>query len=165
MVSSVLGTFGVATSLFSLLIVGDPVALVILIGGVALLSGTFIVPFVWWSIHQRRDLVLAPIEVVADASGLSVATATTTGRHDWSVFRRVRETSGAFLFDTGAGTAILLSKRGVAEADLTRLRLLLVRSGTLDFPQGGDWSRRITGVVIGLGLTAVVIALPILLGP
>ncbi len=165
MLGVVVGTFGTALGLLSLLLVFDPFSLIGLVGGIAFLTGAFAAPFTWWSVRQRRDLTLAPVAVEADATGITITGPSTAGRHDWSVFRRVRETPSAFIFDTGASVAILLTKGGVSESDLARLRLLMVRAGGLRFPQEGAWRRTLAGVAIGLGAAALVVVAPLLLGP
>lgn len=166
LISIALGTFATTSSILAIVVAGDTSSVFVLLGGLSLLTGVFVVPFVWWPIHQRRDLVLAPIDVVADERGLSFTTSTSTGRHDWSVFRRVRETSGAFIFDTGTNVAILVAKRDVSESDVARLRSLLVATGTMrPTTSSADRLRPFLGVAIGIGATAFIIVSTILLGP
>jgi hypothetical protein len=165
-VTTAIGTFGTATAAPAIVLLGDIASIFLLLGGLSFLTGVFVVPFMWWSIHQRRDLVLAPVQVVADEAGISFTTATTTARHDWSVFRRVRERPGAFLFDTGVNVALLIATRDVADRDVRRLRSLLVATGTLR-PQasGTDRLRLLVGVAVGLGAAALSIFGPLVLGP
>ena len=166
MVSTAIGTFATTSGLLATVLTGDISSVVVLLAGLSFLTGVFVVPFVWWPIHQRRDLVLAPVDVVADKSGVSFTTATSTGRHDWSVFRRVRETSGAFIFDTGTNVAILIAKRDVAERDVAGMRSLLVATGTLrPTTTGVDRLRPLLGVAVGIGATAFIVIGAILLGP
>ncbi len=166
MVSTAIGTFATTSGLLATVLTGDISSVVVLLAGLSFLTGVFVVPFVWWPIHQRRDLVLAPVDVVADKSGVSFTTATSTGRHDWSVFRRVRETSGAFIFDTGTNVAILVAKRDVSERDVAGLRSLLVATGTMRPPTTGvDRLRPLLGVAVGIGATAFIVIGAILLGP
>ena len=166
MVSTAIGTFATTSGLLATVLTGDILSVVVLLAGLSFLTGVVIVPFVWWPIHQRRDLVLAPVDVVADKSGVSFTTATSTGRHDWSVFRRVRETSGAFIFDTGTNVAILIAKRDVAERDVAGMRSLLVATGTLrPTTTGVDRLRPLLGVAVGIGATAFIVIGAILLGP
>ena len=166
MVSTAIGTFATTSGLLATVLTGDISSVVVLLAGLSFLTGVFVVPFVWWPIHQRRDLVLAPVDVVADKSGVSFTTATSTGRHDWSVFRRVRETSGAFIFDTGTNVAILILKRDVAERDVAGMRSLLVATGMLrPTTTGVDRLRPLLGVAVGLGAVGLVIIGAILLGP
>lgn len=166
LISIALGTFATTSSILAIVVAGDTSSVFVLLGGLSLLTGVFVVPFVWWPIHQRRDLVLAPIDVVADERGLSFTTSTSTGRHDWSVFRRVRETSGAFIFDTGTNVAILIAKRDVPDGDVARLRSLLVATGTMRLSTtAAGRLRPLLGVAVGIGATAFIIVATILLGP
>jgi hypothetical protein len=161
-----LGTFTTVTATLALIVAGDLASIVILVGGLSLLSGLFVVPFIWWPIHERRDLALAPVHVVADDEGITWGTETSTARHDWTVFRRIRETSGAFVLDTGANVAMLLSKRDIAEADIERLRSLFALKGVIPpEPSGPERLRPFLGVAIGLAAAVVVIGMPIVLGP
>ena len=76
-----------------------------------------------------------------------------TSRHVWSVYRRARETGRAFMMDTGTGSAALINKRGVAEADLAAFRALLIRVGVLPASRGArDLLRPLIGVAIGFAL-------------
>jgi hypothetical protein len=160
------GTFATTTSALAIVLAGDTVSVLFLLVGLSLLSGVFSVPFMWWPIHRRRDLVLAPVDVVADEGGISFATATSSARHGWSVFRRVRETPRAFLFDTGVNVAILLAKRGIADGDVEALRSLLHKTGTLQSaPSGVDRLRPLLGVAIGLGAAGLVILGPLVISP
>jgi hypothetical protein len=161
-----LGTFATVTAGLALVVAGDLLSIIVLLGGLSLLTGLFVVPFIWWPIHQRRDLVLAPVHVVADDQGITWETEASTARHDWTVFRRIRETSGAFLFDTGANVAMLLPKRGIPEADVERLRSLFVLRGVMPpKPSGLERLRPLVGVAVGLAAAVAVIAMPIVLGP
>lgn len=102
----------------------------LLLLGVSFMTGLFVAPFVWWSVRQRRDLALAPVEVEADDSGIALASSQASSRQDWSVYRRARETRRAFMLDTGT-MAIILTKQGVDQADLERFRSLLQSKGLL----------------------------------
>jgi YcxB-like protein len=164
--SSAAGTFACVNALFAIVVTGDRLSILFLLLGLSFLTGVFIVPFAWWALHQRRDLVLAEVEVLADDAGITLTTAASTGRHDWSVFRQVRETSGAFVLDTGAGAAVLIVKRGADAASIEGLRRLLIAAGKVP-PDGRrrDLRRTVFGVAIGLAATAVLIGSAILFGP
>jgi hypothetical protein len=71
----------------------------------------------------------------------------------WSVFRRARETSRAFVLDTGAGAAITLLKRSMGTEVVESVRARLGRLGLLDEP---TLARRLRPFVwVGVGLLAV----------
>ena len=161
--ATAVGTFATTTGLLGVIVLRNPLVVPVLIFGVALLTGLFVVPFVWWAIHRRPDLVLAPLEVSADEGGVSMVTPTTRGRHDWSVFRSIRETGRAFVLDTGAGVALLVAKRGVSDADIAGMRALAQRKGVLRPTTGLASLRTLVGIAIGLAAAVASILAPILL--
>ena len=170
LVTIAVGTFATATAVVTGILTGDrvlnlPLLAGLLLAGLSLLTGLFVVPFIWWPIHERRDLVLAPVHFVADEEGISLATETSTARHEWSVFRRIRETPGAFVLDTGANVGILVPKRGIAEPEIGRLRSLFVAAGTMTAePSGLERWRPLLGVALGLIATLVAFGAPMVLG-
>jgi hypothetical protein len=161
--ATAIGTFATTTGLLGLIVLRNPLVLPVVIVGIAFLTGLFVVPFVWWAIYRRPDLVLAPFEVSADEGGVSMVTPTTRARHEWSVFRSIRETGRAFVLDTGAGVSFSVAKRDVSDADIAGLRALVRRKGVLR-PTSGLASRRtLLGIAIGLVAAAASILAPILL--
>jgi hypothetical protein len=160
-VAQTLGSFAVVTSIVGFIVLGEPVVLLFLLFGLSFLTGAFSVPFVWWTIRRRRDLVLAPVEIDADADGLSLTASYATSRQAWSVYRRVRETGRAFVMDTGAGPGAIITKRGVAPADVEAFRALLLRVGVLQVTRGAsDLVRPVLWIALG-----AVAALALSLGP
>lgn len=158
------GTFATAVSIVGLAVgIVEPFTPILLFGGVTILTGAFIAPFVWWAIRQRRDLVLTPMEVVAAGDGLSLSTRLSRARYEWSVFRRARETSQAFLLETDTNAALMLPKRGASDAEVQGLRRLLAHLGLLDSAPGTRLNRRLAGVALGLAAAVVTIGLPIIL--
>ena len=147
------GTFATVSSILGLVLAGDATSLIFLLLGLSFLSGVFAVPFVWWSVRRRRDLVLAPLDVVADEEGIGVTASYGSSRHAWSVYRRVRETDRAFLLDMGTGSAAMITKRGVPDTDVAAFRALLVRVGVLATPGGlRRYLRPLVWVAVGAGL-------------
>jgi len=144
-----IGTFITAISLVAI-VLGDRFSLFALLFGLSLLSGVFVVPFVWWTIRQRRDLVLGPVTVEADSEGLSMTSVQATTQLRWPVFRRARETKRAFQLDTGAGAVVVVHKRGVAEADIGAFRGLLTVNGLIQGPNPRTRLRPLVGVAVGL---------------
>jgi hypothetical protein len=147
--SLAVGTFMTATSLVAI-VLGDRSSVVVLLVGLSLLSGLFAAPFVWWTIRQRRDLVLSPVTVEADSAGLSLTSVQATTQLRWPVFRRARETKRAFQLDTGAGAVVVVHKRGVAEADIGAFRGLLTVNGLIRGPNPRTRLRPLVGVAVGL---------------
>jgi len=147
------GAFATLSSILGLVLVGDAMSLIFLLLGLSFLSGLFAVPFVWWSIRRRRDLLLAPFEVVADAEGIAMTASYGSSRHAWSVYRRIRETDRAFLLDAGTGAGAIITKRGVPDVDVAAFRALLIRVGVLSTPGGlRRFLRPLVWLAIGSGL-------------
>jgi hypothetical protein len=157
--SLTIGTFVTVTAAVAF-VLGDLFSLVFLLLGLSFLTGTFAAPFILWSIWRRRDLVLAEMEVRADDGRIAYRTAISATTQAWSVYRRARETSRAFLLDTGAGVAVLLSKRGMSPVDVAGLRAILTRNGLL--VPVGRLARLRPMAFVTLGL---VIAAGLILGP
>lgn len=158
------GTFATATSAVAI-VEGDPTGIVFLALGLSFLTGLFVAPFVWWAVHRRRDLVLAPLDVEADTHGLSIASSYGSTQHAWSVFRSARETSRAFVLDTGIGSAALITKRGVDPGTVSAFRGHLVRAGLLRLPVTAmDRIRPLLWVGVGLAVAGALIAGPRLIG-
>lgn len=141
-----LGTVGLIsfTDLFSVV----PIAF-----GLALITGAFAVPFVWYGIRRRRDLLLAPLHVSADREGISITGPTSTARQQWSTYKRVREVPTAFLLDTGAGANLMIAKRGPDPEVIERFRSLLADVGLLRAVASAETRAAwiLAGVGIGVG--------------
>jgi len=162
-VGLVVGTFTTAASLI-LIALGDLPSAIMLAFGLALLSGTFAVPFVWWSIRQRRDLILAPVEVVADRDGISLASTVANAHQNWSFYRRARETSRAFLLNTGAGGVVPITKRGMDEAEVAAFRGMLQRVGLLAPLSLSERLRPLLWVAVGLVVVGALTFVPRFIG-
>ena len=160
-VALLFGTFLTVLGVIGL-VDGDLVgSLLTVVFGLSFLSGTMIVPFMYWSIHRRRDLVLAPIAVEADEAGIRISAAYGTSQHAWTVYRSARETSRAFLLDVGTGAASLLTKRDVALEDVEAFRALLSRVGLLAPTRGVRVALRpLVWVLVGLLLAGAFYAGP-----
>jgi hypothetical protein len=52
-----------------------------LLGGLLMASGYFVVPFLWFAVRRRRDLLLAPIDITADATGMTFTMPMSTTTH------------------------------------------------------------------------------------
>jgi tetrahydromethanopterin S-methyltransferase subunit F len=158
------GTFGLALGIVGAVITGDVGSAVIPIAyGLVMVTGAFSVPFVWWAVRRRPDLLLAAHTVEADESGLTMSTNNAAGRQDWSVYRTGSETAHAFILGTGAGMSFLVPKRGGTAEQIDAFRQLLDDAGLLARPNEPSYSRRLAGVAIGLVAAAAVVAVPILL--
>ena len=149
------GTIITATSGFTFLI-GDAFSIIGVLLGLSFLTGVFVVPFVWWSVRQRRDLLLATTSCEVDDDGISMTSSASTTRMSWSVFRRARETNRVFVLDTGAGAAIILLKRAMGPEVTDAVRGVLTRHGLLSDSTG--LARRLRPLLwyaVGLGVAAV----------
>ncbi len=135
-------------------VAGDLYGVVLVVFGLLLASGLFAVPFVWLTVRRRADLLLADVDFVADATGLTHTTAVSTTRQVWSVYRRVRETGDAFLLDQGTGRTVFILKRGADPAQLVALRALFDAPGVRRGRSGRWRSLSATAAALVLG-TAV----------
>ena len=97
--------------------------------GLSFLSGLFTVPFAWFAVRRRRDLVEQSIQMVADASGISQTTPFGQGHLAWPIFARVREIGSWFFLDTGTGASQLIPKRALSPEDLAIFRKLIADAG------------------------------------
>jgi prepilin signal peptidase PulO-like enzyme (type II secretory pathway) len=151
-------------SVLSLLQFGGLPDLLLALVGLTFLSGAFVVPFVWFSIRRRRELVLAPLDVDADRTGITLATPIATTRHAWSVYRRAREIPDGFLLDTGIGANVMVAKRGAAESDVDAFRTLL-REVNLLRPSSMGMLTWLVWLLVGIGAgVGFTMLLPVLLG-
>lgn len=153
-----IGVVALALGVRDLMAVAFPLVL-----GTAFLTGAFILPFMWWSIRQRRDLILAPMEVTADQHALALTAAVGSSRTEWSAFRRARELPLAFLLETGTPAAVLIMKRGASDRDLAALRDLLARVGLLQPGDSSNTRRMALAAAFGLLAAAATIMIPRLL--
>jgi hypothetical protein len=138
---------------------GDLSSIPILVGGLCFLTGVYFLPFIWWAIRRRSDLLLSRHDVTADALGIRVATATTTTQQTWSTFRRVRELTHVFTLDYGTGANGMVPK-GALDAPTAESFRSLVRSvGLLEQP--ARWANFVRGIGLGAllatGFTVVII--------
>ena len=161
-VTLVTGAFATTVAAITLYL-GDLVGVFLLVAGLSMLTGLLMVPFVWFAIRQRRDLVLASVDVEADADGLTMTTARASSRQAWSVYRDVRETSRAFMLNTGTGAAILLAKRGMDADQVRAFRELLARVGLIRPRSAFDRVRPALWVALGAVLGIGLIVAPLLI--
>jgi hypothetical protein len=148
----VFGTFVTVTAAIPLL-AGDRSGVIGVLLGLSFLTGFFVVPFVWWSVRQRRDLLLAPVTVELDADGVTTTHSAATAHQAWSVYKRARETPSTFILETGVSSAAVLLKRAMGPTDVDVVRGLLTRAGLLGPPP--TLIRRLRPAIwIGVGLAA-----------
>jgi ADP-ribose pyrophosphatase len=129
--SQVLGLVLIALGIIPLVVgVSDvlawlpPIAL-----GLSFVTGLFSVPFAWFAVRRRRDLIEQPILLVADSSGIGQTTPFGRSHLAWQMFSRVREIGGWFFLDTGTGASQLVPKRGFAPEELATFRKLIAEAG------------------------------------
>jgi hypothetical protein len=101
------GTLVAAMSVIPIL-GGDLFSIVALLFGLSLLTGVYCLPFIWWAIRKRSDLLLSRQELTADIRGIRTATPTTTTEQTWPTLRRVREITNVFLLDYGTGANAMI---------------------------------------------------------
>ena len=116
---------------YAFLLDGPLVAALLAIAGVAILSGWFSAPFVWFSARRRPDLFDAPVRFRADRRGVEVVAPHGTGRSDWAVYRRIRRGGGFLLFETGAGSATFVPEDAFDQDSIRVLELLALEHGML----------------------------------
>jgi hypothetical protein len=140
---------------------GDLSGIPILVFGLSLLTGVYCLPFIWWAIRRRSDLLLSRHDLAADAAGIRISTAMTTSQQSWPTFRRVRELSNVFLLDYGTGASAMVPKRALDTSTAERFRDLLRSVGL--FEQPGRWTNFLRGIGLGalvlVGFAAVVVVL------
>ena len=159
-VSQAVGAFATTIAIVAI-VLGEWWIVFFLAFGLLLLSGYFIVPFMWISIRKRRDLILAPVQVEADRQGVTMTTKQASVRQSWSVYRRVRETHEAFLLEIGTGAVGIIVKAGVSETDQAAFRGLLKGAGLIKPPDGIlRRLRPLLWIAIGVAAAAALIAGP-----
>jgi ADP-ribose pyrophosphatase len=135
--------FGLAVLLLAVLpfAAGDViVALPGFVFGAAILTGSFLTPFVWWQIRKRPELLEKPNLLSVDHTGMTYGSPFGSGAYRWDTFRRVREMQGFFFLDTGVGANIIVPIRAFTPEQLSRFRRLLVEVGFS--PDGHPVERR-----------------------
>lgn len=130
---------------------GDAVSLILVLFGLAIASGLYCVPFVWWAVRRRPDLLLGQQEVRIDGEGVTFATSMTSARQSWATFKRLRELSGVLLLDYGTGANAMLPLRLFDADTLARLRAFAGDRYT----KPTRWGNLVKGAVIGVGLAVV----------
>ncbi len=100
--------------------------------GLSFVTGYFSTPFLWVMVRRRRDIMLADVDVGADADGLRVTSNATSAAFGWSFFRRARELQDFFLLEPGTGHVMGLWKRGADETQLAAFRALLAQAGLVE---------------------------------
>jgi len=134
------------------LLVGDPISFAIWsLVGLSCLTGIFNVPFAWWALRSRPDLVGQEVEDVIDAHGIVETTPKTNARADWSLYREVFESSDAFHLSTGSGYGFI-PKRAFEPAEIEAFRRLLNDHGLV------RPSRRLRRLVTTIVVVALVVA-------
>jgi YcxB-like protein len=137
---------------------GDLSSIPVLVFGLSLLTGVYCLPFIWWAIRRRSDLMLSRHDLTADEIGIRVATPTTTTQQTWSTFRRVRELTDVFTLDYGTGANGMVPKRALDAATAERFRIVVRSVGLLEQPP--RWGNFVRGIGLGALLAvAVVIAI------
>jgi ADP-ribose pyrophosphatase len=106
-----------------------PLAIIEIALGIALLSGLYCVPIVWWAARRRPDLFNAELVFEADGVGIRMAGAYVTGSYLWATFRRVREREGFFFLDMLTGMNVFLPVKAFDAENLRSFRALLINAG------------------------------------
>ena len=140
------GTLMAGISVIAVL-TGDVVSLLGLVFGLSLLTGVYCLPFVWWAIRKRSDLLLSRQELTADARGIRNATPTTTTEQTWPTFRRVRELMNVFLLDYGTGANAMVPKGALDASTAEQFRRLVRSVGILEQPS--RWTNLTRGIGLG----------------
>jgi ADP-ribose pyrophosphatase len=100
-----------------------------LVFGPLVLSGAFTLPFAWYALRKRRELVEQPTTLLLDATGVTFASSFGESHLDWSLYARIREVGDWFFFDTGAGTNFMMPKRIYSPPELATFRKLIAAAG------------------------------------
>jgi 8-oxo-dGTP pyrophosphatase MutT (NUDIX family) len=112
-------------------LMGDLLSVLGLLLGLALVTGWAVAPFAWWQFRKRPDLIGATTNLTADAAGMEIDSPLAQGHMAWSTFRRVRDAGGSLLFDTAAGSVMIVPKRAFSPSELGAVYRLLDRNGLL----------------------------------
>jgi hypothetical protein len=163
-ITLLLGGFNVALGLV-MVVREDLIGLAFVVLGLTFLTGLFAAPFVWFSIRQRRELVLAPADFEVSPERLVIRTAIASSDQDWSVYRHADETDRAFVLHTGIGAAVLVIKRGIPDQALSDFRVLLARLGLMRGSPGVAGTLRRAGwAVLGAVAALAIVFGPLLIG-
>ena len=73
--------------------------------GLAMISGVFIAPFVWFPTRRRPEVFSEQWDLEIDERGMRYTSAVGVGVYSWTSFRRLREDSCFFYLDAGRGAA------------------------------------------------------------
>jgi ADP-ribose pyrophosphatase len=104
-------------------------ALPVLVVGLAGLFGVVSVPFVWFRLRRRPELLGGTSSIAADDVGLRYDSPFGSGVYPWAAFRRVREVDGFLFFDTGVGASLFVPLSAFRVEALSHLRRLLLAAG------------------------------------
>ncbi len=131
--SQVLGSVSIVGTIANLLTFQDPVlAAVTLVLGVGLLTGWFVVPFVWFS-FRRKAAMFSRLDASIDDAGLASNWPAGGGAVAWSGIERIDHHGGWFMVRTAAGTAWPIPDRAFDAGGLAAFQRLALRHGhTLD---------------------------------
>jgi hypothetical protein len=128
--TQIIGLFATALGVLNLVIGGDMLAwLFPLVFGLATLTGVFVIPFGWFAMRRRRELIEEPVEMIVDRTGITRVTSTNQSHIDWQVYVRVREAGDWFFLDSGAGANFPIPKRAFSAEDLATFRRLVAEAG------------------------------------
>jgi hypothetical protein len=120
----------IGSGLFTLFLGADPFTwLPPLVFGLLVITGIFTLPFAWYALRKRRELVEQPTTLVLDATGLTFGSSFGQSHLGWSLYARIREVSDWFFFDTGAGVNVMIPKRVFSPTDLAEFRRILAEAG------------------------------------
>jgi hypothetical protein len=144
--SVAIGTFVAGIAVLPVLN-GDLGSIVTLIFGLAIATGVYCLPFIWWATRRRSDLLLSRHDLTADATGIRVATPMTNTQQAWPTFRSVRELTNVFLLDYGTGANGMVPKRALDSATTDRFRDLVRSMSRLDQPP--RWQNPVRGFGLG----------------
>lgn len=145
------GTFAVVLSVIPILN-GDLASVGFMLLGASFLTGVYCLPFIWWAIRRRSDLLLSRHDLTVDAGGIRIETPMTSSHQSWPTFRRVRELTEVFTLDYGTGANAMIPKRALDPAAEASFRELIQSRGLLQTP--ARWANFARGA--GLGALAAV---------
>ena len=97
--------------------------------GLSFVTGLFVVPFAWFGVRRRRELIEQSIQLDADTTGIGQTSPFGRSHLAWQTFARVREIGDWFFLDTGTGASQLVPKRVFTPADLATFRKLIADAG------------------------------------
>jgi hypothetical protein len=142
----------VAMGLF-LILRNDPIGWVSVVFGLLIITGLIAIPFIWWAVRRRKDLLLSERHLTVDGSGIRIVTPTTNVEQTWTTFRTVREQFDGFVLEYGTGVSLLIPKHAFSEGDLDTFRVLADDAGKLD--TSPRWRSTVFGILLGAGMVIV----------